>query len=211
MAKSHINNFERWRRHLPENTAYLVSRAIDEIVPVFRDRGFEWHADYAGGGTRLVGPNCIALQRRSGTTWPTVEIRFGDHGRPFLSVDFGELPEVCRIFDVNGPELIPRLESNAGGGRASFILGKGHRRNMDGNFGYAWFAFRPKHKLDNEVAALKARSQWLVDVLDQRIPEAWYADKPGYVDQYVFLSPASNMFMKWPRPVSGQSPTPPTP
>src|SRR5258707_1563028 len=120
MARDQINRFDRWRQRLPESTAYLVALVIDEIVPVFRERGFDRFPDYAGGSAFAVGPNCIPLQRRSGPEWPTVEIVFNKRSRPALGVTFAMLPEVCCRQTEHGPKEIPRLEANVVEGLAYF-------------------------------------------------------------------------------------------
>jgi hypothetical protein len=173
---------------------YLTGLIIDEIVPVFRERGFDHFPDYAGGSTSAVGPNCIPLQRRSGLEWPTVEIVFDKRSRPALGVNFAMLPEVCCRQAEHGTKDIPRLEANVVEGRAFFILCKGQHTNFDCDFGYRGFALRPKPKLDGEVAVLRSLLPWLFSVLEKGIPEGWYKKKPGYVDQYAFLSRASRIF-----------------
>src|SRR5882757_3743934 len=112
MARDQDKRFDRWRQRLPENTAYLVALVIDEIVPVFRERGFDRFADYAGGSTFAVGPNCVSLQRRRGSEWPTVEIVFDKRSRPTLGVNFAMLPEICRRQTELEPKEIPRLEAS---------------------------------------------------------------------------------------------------
>jgi hypothetical protein len=96
VAIDQIKRFERWRRTLPKNTAYLVSLVVDKVVPLFEARGFDRFRDYAAGSTFAVGPNCIPLQRRSGAEWPTVEILFHKRGAPCLGVTFG----VLWLFDL---------------------------------------------------------------------------------------------------------------
>jgi len=194
MGEDQPKRFDRWRQRLPENTAYLTSLVIDDIVSIFRDRGFDRFPDYAGRSAFAVGPNCIPLQRRSGLEWPTVEIVFDKRGRPSLGINFAMLPEVCYRQTEQGSKEIPRLEANVVEGRAFFILCKGLRTNFDCNFGYRRFALRPKSKLDSEVATLRSLLPWLFSVFEGGIPEAWYEKKPGYVDQYAFLSPASHIF-----------------
>ena len=63
MVADQLKRFDRWRERLPKNTAYLVALVVDEIVPVFRERGFDRFSDYAGGSAFAVGANCIPLQR----------------------------------------------------------------------------------------------------------------------------------------------------
>jgi hypothetical protein len=192
MAQDQLKRFDRWRQRLPENTMYLTGLVIDDIVPVFRTQGFDRFPDYAGGSTFAVGPNCIPLQRRSGLEWPTVELLFDKRSRPTLGVTFAMLPEVCCRQTEHGPKEISRLEANVVEGLAYFALCKGQRSNFDCSFGYRGFALRPKSKLDSEVAALRSLLPWLLGVLEKGIPDAWHK-KPGYVDQYAFLSPASRI------------------
>ena len=173
---------------------YFTGLVVDEIVPIFREQGFDRFPDYAGGSAFAVGPNCIPLQRRSGPEWPTVEILFDKRSRPTLGVTFAMLPEVCCRQTEHGPKEIPRLEANVVEGRAHFALCKGQRANFDCNFGYTGFALRPKSRLNGEVAVLKSLLPWLLEILEKGIPESWYKKKPGYVDQYAFLSLASRIF-----------------
>src|SRR6266851_3980136 len=69
MTGDQLKRFDRWRQRLPENTMYLTDLVIDEIVPVFREQGFDRFPDYAGESVFAVGPNCIPLQRRTGLEW----------------------------------------------------------------------------------------------------------------------------------------------
>jgi hypothetical protein len=174
MATDQLKRFDRWRQRLPENTAYLVALVVDEIVPLFRERGFDRFPDYAAASTFAVGPNCIPLQRRSGPEWPTVEILFDKRSRPTLGVHFAMLPEVCCRLTEHGPKEIPRIEANVMEGLVFFSLCKGQHTNFDGNFGYRGFTLRPKRKLDGEIAALNLLLPWLFSVLEKGIPEAWY-------------------------------------
>jgi hypothetical protein len=194
MAGDQLKRFDRWRQRLPENTMYLTGLVVDEIVPVFREQGFDRFPDYAGGSAFAVGPNCIPLQRRSGPEWPTVELLFDKRSRPTLGVTFAMLPEVCYRQTEHGPKEIPRLEASVVEGPAFCALCKGQRSNFDCNFGYRGFGLRPKSKLDSEVAVLTSLLPWLFSILEKGIPEAWYKGKPGYVDQHAFLSLASRNF-----------------
>lgn len=193
MTGDQIKRFDRWRQRLPENTIYLTSLIIDEVVPIFREQGFDRFPDYAGGSASAVGPNCVPLQCRRGAEWPTVEIVFDKRSRPALGVNFAMLPEVCCRVTEHGTKKIPRLEANVVEGPAFFILCKGQRANFDCDFGFRGFALRPRHKLNSEVAALKSLLPWLFNVLEKGIPETWYGKKPGYVDQHAFLSRASRV------------------
>lgn len=173
---------------------YLTGLVINEIVPVFREQGFDRFPDYAGGSAFAVGPNCIPLQRRSGPEWPTVELLFDKRGRPSLGVTFAMLPEICYRQTERGPEEIPRLQANVVEGLTHFSLCKGQRANFDCNFGYTGFVLRPKSKLVGEVAVLRSLLPWLFGILEKGIPEGWHKRKSGYVDQYAFLSLASRIF-----------------
>lgn len=194
MAQDQLKRFDKWRQRLPENTVYLTSLIVDEIVPIFREQGFDRFADYAGGSVSAVGPNSVPLQRRTGLEWPTVEIVFDKRSRPALGLNFAMLPEVCYRETEQGTKEIPRLVANVAEGPAFFILCKGLGTNSDCDFGYHRFAVRPRSKLDHEVAVLKALLPWLLNVLENGIPQVWYSNEPGYVDKYAFLSRASRIF-----------------
>ena len=191
MSQDKIQLFERWRKTLPRNTLYLTDIVIKEIIPEFMQRGFDRFPDYAGGGTYAVGPNCIPLQRRSGTEWPTIEILFDKRGRPTFGVNFAMLPEICGRLTEHGTKEIPRLAANVVEGPDFFILCKGKRVNFDCNFGMFWFTLWPKSKLEADVAFLKSILPWLFEVLEDGIPKDWHEAKPGYVAQYAFKSSAS--------------------
>lgn len=193
-TKGQLERFDRWRQRLPENTMYLTNAVLDELLPVFQDRGFDRFSDYADGSRSEVGPNCIPLQRRSGSEWPTVEVLFDKRNRPTLSVNFATLPEVCFRQTEQGEEKISRIKANVAGGPAFFILCKGRRINFDCNFGCRGLVLRPKSKLDAEVAILKSLLPWLFNVLETGIPDAWYKAQPGYVDKHAFLSRGSRIF-----------------
>jgi hypothetical protein len=196
MAGDQLKRFARWQRLLPKRTAYLVARVIEEVVPVFEQRGFARYADYAAGNTFAVRANNIPLQRRSGAEWPTVEILF--HGRmaPSLGVTFAALPEICCRHTLNGPVEIPRPEACIVEGLAFFSLCKGSGKNFDCNFGYRWFALFPMRKLDAEIAVLKSLLPWLFDTFDAGIPSAWLAPPARFVHKHAFLSPASKRFQE---------------
>src|SRR5204862_3202960 len=92
----HRRRFERWRKKLPHNTAYLVDQVLARIVPAFQARGFVWYPDYGGGDSTQIGANTIPLQRRASGDWPTVHIRFHRRFCPLFVLDFGALPPVCK-------------------------------------------------------------------------------------------------------------------
>jgi hypothetical protein len=190
MAIDQIKRFERWRRTLPKNTAYLVSLVLDEVVPLFEARGFDRFRDYAAGSTFAVGSNCIPLQRRSGAQWPTVEILFHKRGAPSLGVHFGMLPEIChrRSLAEHRWIEIPRSDASVVEGPAFFSLCKGSRRNFDCNFGYRWLSLSPKRKLDKEIETLMSLLPWLFDLFDHGIPATWLERPVGYVDLHAFMN-----------------------
>ena len=172
---------------------YLTSLVIDEIAPVFQERGFERFPDYAGGSAFAVGMNCVPFQRRSGREWPTVEFLFDKRCRPTFGVTFAMLPEVCSRQTEHGPKDIPRVEANVVEGLAYFLLCKGQRSNFDCNFGCHGLVLRPESQLDGEIAVLKSLLPWLFRILETGIPAEWYKKRPGYVDQHAFLSPGSRV------------------
>ena len=184
-----IKRFERWRRRLPKNTAYLVRLVLDEVVPLFEARGFDRFHDYAAGSTFAVGPNCIPLQRRSGVEWPTVEILFHKRSAPCLGVTFGMLPEICHRRSLAERRWIeiPRSDASVVEGPAFFSLCKGSGRNFDCNFGYRWLSLTPKRKLDKEIEILISLLPWLFDLFDHGIPRTWLEQRTGYVDRHAFL------------------------
>jgi hypothetical protein len=185
-----IGRFERWRRRLPQNTAYLVRLVVDEIVPLFEERGFARFRDYAGGSTYAVGPNCIPLQRRRGSEWPTVEILFHKRMAPSLSVHFGALPEICHRRTITGPAIveIPRAAANVAEGQVWFSLCKGLGQNFDCNFGYRWWAINPRGKIRSEIEALKSLLPWLFDLFNRGIPTNWQDRPDGYVNRHAFMT-----------------------
>lgn len=95
MAGSHIERFERWRSRQAGHLAHLVQLVLDEVVPELEAAGLQRHANYAGNLSRSVSSTTIALQRRSGLLWPTVEIEFPLRRKPFLGLTFAMLPETC--------------------------------------------------------------------------------------------------------------------
>lgn len=194
MTGNQLKRFERWQRRLPETTAYFVALVIDEVVPIFQARGFDRFPDYAADNKSKVGANCIPLQRRSGSEWPTVEILFDKRGRPSLGVTFAMLPDICRRYAEDKSVDILRIEANVVEGPVFFSLCKGGGHNFDCNFGYRWFSLCPKQKLRTEIEALKSLLPWLFNVLENGIPQSWLEGQPGYVDRHAFLSRASYVF-----------------
>lgn len=184
--------FEKWRQRVPTNTAKLVSAVVEQIVPLFQVRGIIQHADYAGGDAFNVSANCIPLQLRQGSDWPTVELLFDRRGRPALGVSFAMLPELCVRKTKNGPIQIPRLEATVVEGPAFFSLSKGHRGYNDRNFGYFCFSLRPTKKILDEVKSLELLLPWLLNLFECGIPDDWLRGPPRYVDRHAFLVLASN-------------------
>lgn len=196
MNTGQLRRFDRWRRNLPENTAYFVSRIVDDIVPAFLEQGFGRYSDYAGGSTYAVGANCIPLQRRAGIEWPTVEILFDRKYRPSIGVNFALLPEGCVRPELNGDKAIPRMEANVVEGPAFFSLCKGCHKNFDCNFGCTGFVLRPRNRIDREIEQLQSLLPWLFDCFEHEILKSWYDRSPGYVAKHAFLSRASQTFSK---------------
>jgi len=173
MPRDPITRFERWRTKLPERTAFFVDLVFDEIVPLFIEHGFERHADYAKGRNDALHPYTLALQRRSGERWPTVELQFGDLGRPFLRVSFAALPDICHRIGEHGEADIPRIEANVVEGETFFSLCKGRNRDFDCNFGIMFFAVFWKKKLRSEVRQLHSLLPFLFELFDRGIPLDW--------------------------------------
>jgi hypothetical protein len=189
VAIDQIKRFERWRRRLPKNTAYLVRLVLDDVVPLFEARGFDRFHDYAAGSTFAVGPNCIPLQRRSGAEWATVEILFHKRGAPCLGVNFGMLPQTCHRLSLTEHRWIeiPRSEASVVEGPVFFCLCKGSQRNFNCNFGYRWLSVRPKRKLEREIKILISLLPWLFELFDHGIPPTWLKQPTGYVDRHAFM------------------------
>lgn len=184
----HRKRFERWRRMLPKNTAYLVDQVLIRIVPEFEKRGFVWYSDYAGGDPMQIGANDIPLQRRTGNDWPTVQILFDKRFRPSFGIDFAMLPPVCKRWTLEGDVVdIPREKALVFEGTAYFSLCKGRNRDYDCNFGYQWFSLRPHRRIDSEVEILLELLPKLFDLFDHGIPESWLKQESGYVAPNVFI------------------------
>lgn len=184
----HRKRFERWRKTLPNITAYLVDQVLARVLPEFEKRGFIWYPDFAGGDATQIGANDIPLQRRNGKDWPTVQIMFNKRLRPSLSVNFSALPPVCLRWLVEGGAInIDRKTALVFEGPAYFALCKGGRHNYDCNFGYYWFSLFPHRRIDREIASLLVLLPHLFDLFDKGIPEAWLTKKSGYVTTHVFV------------------------
>ncbi|WP_256077333.1 hypothetical protein [Massilia sp. YIM B04103] len=175
MAGSHIERFERWRSRQAGHLAHLVQLVLDEVVPELEAAGLQRHANYAGNLSRSVSSTTIALQRRSGLLWPTVEIEFPLRRKPLLGLTFAMLPETCYRFGEAGLEAISRLDANAVEGDVAFSLCKRDGRNYDCDFGYGYFSLCPTRRIRAEVDALKLRLPWLIEVLNAGIPADWMA------------------------------------
>ena len=186
-----IARFERWRKTLSPNTAYLVSTVVETVVPLFIEQGFVRYPDYAANNNYAIGNKTIPLQRRSGDRWATVEIHFDDRKRPALGVTFSELPEMCARWPLTGDrQAIPRAEANVVEGDAFFTLAKGPPRFFGtpvGNFGYYGFVLRPRHKLDKECAAMRSCCAWLLERFNEGLPAAWYEGRPRPVDPHAWM------------------------
>jgi hypothetical protein len=190
MADDQIKRFERWQKRLPENTAYLVSLVLKEIVPIFEARGLKRYSDYAGYSSYAVGPNCIPLQRRSGTEWPTVELLFDKRCRPSLGVNFSMLPEQCRRHTSNGTVDITRIEATVVEGKTFFMLCKGST-GLFNRFGYHFWTLNAQKKLRKEVDTLRSLLPHMFKVFDEGVPENWLAKRVGFVDRHIFVNPGA--------------------
>ena len=129
----HRRRFERWRKKLPHNTAYLVDQVLERIVPEFEARGLS--------GIRITG---AAIRRRLGRIrspcggeraeiGPTVELRFHKRFCSLLAVDFGALPPVCKRWTADGYIEIPRERAVVVDAPACFALCEGQKRSQSGS------------------------------------------------------------------------------
>jgi hypothetical protein len=184
-----IDRFDRWRSRLPARTTYIVQRVVDELVPLYESAGLQRYKDYAGGDLRFVGSNCISLQRREGTNWPTVEIQFDRRNRPSFNIVFAELPEICARRTVNSLTNISRTEANVVEGDASFVLCKGFKKNFDCTFGITGMTLFPESKIDYEFSLAISRSRSLIELFRIGLPHQWLSASPGYVADFVFKHP----------------------
>jgi hypothetical protein len=181
-----IERFERWRIRQAVRTADLARRVLDEVVPLYETSGFSRFDDYAGGDLSVVGANTIALQRRSGERWPTVEVQFHRKGRASFNIIFAELPEVCYRWTSGSPVAIDRKDANVLEGGEWFTLCKGLQRDFDCTFGVPTFAIFPGRLLARDLELAKNRSRILIELLNSGIPKNWSAAPPGYVSEFVF-------------------------
>jgi hypothetical protein len=172
----------------------LADLVLDNAVPLFLAHNYGRFPDYAGGTSQAIGANCIALQRRSGIEWPTVEFQFSRRCRPFVNVIFAWLPEQCQRWSAEAGEFvrIPRIEANVVEGPAFFSLCKGRKWSNDCSFGDTSIFFHTiwlRQKLQNEAAELRTLCEWLVELLDQRPPLEWLQrDSGGPVHRNVQLN-----------------------
>ena len=180
----HRRRFERWRKGLPKTTSYLVDQVLARIVPEFEARGFVWYPDFAGGDIDEVGSNEIPLQRRVGRDWPTGQIAFGKYARPCFSIEFAMLPPECRRLGV---EPVPQQNAIVVYAPAYFMLCRGERRNLDGQFGYRYPVLRPRHFLDSEIDKAVSLLPVVFDLFDKGIPEAWLTADFGPIAPHVML------------------------
>ena len=184
----HRKRFDKWRKKLPPNSAYLVEQVLSQVVPEFERRGFGWYSDYAGGDPSQIAANDLPLQRRSGAAWPTVQILFDKRQRPAFSVNFGALPPVCKRVQNDGYTDVPRERAIVYEGPVYFALCQGRKRDYDCQYGYYWFRLRPQKFLDSEIEYLRGLLPELFELFDQGIPEEWGRRKFGYVTKHILLA-----------------------
>lgn len=177
--------FQRWREALPGPGRYLVDQVLTRLVPEFESRGFRRYADFAGGNPSEIGANEIPLQRREGAEWPTVQITFDARGRPFFHVSFASLPHTCRRAITNEP--VDRAKAVVVYAPAHFRLCKGRKRTDDCLFGYVWFAWSIKRRIDKEVAEAGSLLPVVFDIFDTGIPKEWLGGTLRYVQPHVKL------------------------
>lgn len=171
--RDHRRAHERWRRLLPEHTAWLVQEVRARLVPEFERRGFVWYPDHADGDPAQLGASEIPLQRRDGPEWPTVQIRFHGQGMPWLVVEFGLLPPVCRRHASTAPHAlvdIPREEAALVDAPEYFILARGERRRRDCEFGYQSFRLCPRRFLGKELDRIEALLPEVFRLLEGAVP-----------------------------------------
>jgi hypothetical protein len=184
-----ISRFCRWRERLPVRTAKLVQKVLDELVPLYESAGLQQYSNYAGSDLRSIGSNTIALQRRVGINWPTVEIQFDRRNRPSFNIVFAELPETCTRRTLSSIMQIERMEANVVEGGSSFVLCKGFRKNFDCTFGVAGITFFPDSKTDHDFSLALSRSKSLIELFGSGLPHKWLSAPPGYVADFVFKHP----------------------
>jgi hypothetical protein len=183
---SPIERFDRWRARQAPRTASLGQRVLSELVPLYEAAGLGRFPDYASGDTSAVGANTIALQRRAGERWPTVEVQFHPKGRASFNIIFAELPELCHRWTSGSPVAIDRKSANVVEGAQYFALCKGCRRDFDCTFGIPMFALFPARQLASEFDLAKERSLYLIELFETGIPASWATARFGYVSDFVF-------------------------
>jgi hypothetical protein len=183
-----IDRFERWRRRQAVRTANLALRVLSELVPFFEVAGFRRFEDYAGGDLSVVGGSTIAVQRRSGDLWPTVEVQFHPKGRASFNIVFAELPNVCYRRTSGSPVAIDRKLANVVEGDEYFLLCKGRKGSFVCTFGVPTFAIFPDRLIARDFELAMNRSRFLVELFDSGIPKDWASAAPGYVSDFVFKS-----------------------
>ena len=182
----HKKRFARWRKKLPPRSSYLVQQVLDRIVPEFEARGFAWYPNYAGGDPKAVGYDTIPLQRRQGDHWPTVELQFAKYGRPWFTLHFSVLPKVCYKRSKLGVEPVPRERATIYCGPGYFMLCRGERQNLDGEFGSPhWLSLRPYRCLDADIDKAVGLLPVVFGAFDRGIPETWLVSRELYVHKHV--------------------------
>lgn len=179
------SRFLRWRASLPQKAAFLVGLVVAELIPEFEKNRFVWDDDFAPGNRDKIGDNEIPLRRREDGDWPTVQIRFDRHGRPFFHIFFAALPPICK--SSFGTEDVLREVAVVSCAPAFFSLRKGRRSGDDGMFGFAWFALSYKRRLRVEVQHAKSLLPALFALFDEGIPRDWLTRSPGRVGRHVQL------------------------
>jgi hypothetical protein len=178
--------FDRWRERLPLRTTKLVQKVFDELVPLYESAGLQRHKDYAGADPRSIGSNCIPLQRRAGTNWPTVEIQFDRRSRPNFNIVFAELPETCVRRNLSSVTKINRMEANVAEGEINFLLCKGSKKSFDCTFGVAGIVLFPDSRIDRDFSLALSRSKSLIELFGSGLPHQWLSAPPGYVSDFIF-------------------------
>ena len=188
---NHRQRFDRWRRLASKPTKHLIEQVLTHIVPAFEAEGFVWQLDYAGGDPNEIGANTIPLQLRSGSVWPTAEIRIPRLNQPWFDIHFAALPRECRRL---GSELIPREKAVVVYAPVYFMLCKGRGRGLDGQFGYRWFALRPIRTIDREVELAANLLPEIFNLFRDGIPSEWLTHASGYVSKHVRLLGSWHLF-----------------
>lgn len=184
MARQNLSphaRFDQWCGKLPANTTALVEQVLQRVVPEFESRGFGWYSDYGGGDLTQVGMNEIPLQRRSGSEWATVGIRFDKRGRPSCALDFAMLPPTCRRWTGEAYIEIPRERAVLVDAPARFGLCDQSKRDYYCQFGYRWFAFSPSRKISSEVDRMIRLLPALFRIFDTGVPSEWVTHGFGFV------------------------------